>query len=89
MFGPFRLTNPLSGGLLWYVIHSALLLNAPWIALWHPLFPPRKSATDNGTLGKSPGASRDTKNTDTEIASGLSIPSSKQSIMRWRDAAKP
>jgi hypothetical protein len=21
MFGPFRLTNPLSGGLLWYAIH--------------------------------------------------------------------
>jgi hypothetical protein len=45
MFGAFRLTNPLSGGLLWYV--------APWRPIAHRLPHPdlRRPTTYNMTPG--------------------------------------
>lgn len=103
MFGPFRLTNPLSGGLLWY--DSPPLLSAPpsSVPAPHPYYfasilctlPPLllsihatwKSWLIELSAGKSRGASPATRNTAIVSASEKSITSSRRSTQLWRASA--
>jgi hypothetical protein len=86
MFGAFRLTNPLSGGLLWYASLLAIAIarcrspanlpTPPAPALHH------KWAVTDISTGKSRGAYPDTKNTVNASAFVTSTQSSRPSIMR-------
>jgi hypothetical protein len=93
MFGPFRLTNPLSGGLLWcdslyfpgYPFVQLLVFALTFSTPMHSLLSPARYLDMNAdkTTGRYHGASLDTRSTDIASVYDTSTPWSAHSIPHY------